>query len=358
MLSPRGAGAEPPAAARPFRVLRLADLVTVRVRIRSVVVCVALLAAVTCTGLYTLTTGDYRIPVGDVVRALLGGGDQATRFVVGELRLPRLLTGILVGGALGASGAVFQSITRNPLGSPDVIGFGTGSATGAVIALVLAHGSPLAVSAGAVAGGLLTATAVYLLAFRRRSVQGFRLILVGIGVTGMLTAFNQWLLTRASLNDAVTVQVWLTGSLNGRGWSQVVPLAVAMAVLLPLVLLLNRGGDLLEMGDDSAHALGLAVERTRLLMVLIAVALVAVATASAGPITFVALAAPQVARRLTRAPGVGIGAAAAMGALMMPVSDLAAQRALSSELPVGVATGAVGGIYLVFLLSRQWRRGR
>ncbi|MFE2376457.1 FecCD family ABC transporter permease [Streptomyces sp. NPDC059398] len=358
VLTRRETGAPAPAPAVHLRVVRIGGLLAVRVRIRSVAVCAVLLALMVAVALYTLATGDYSIPVADVVRALVGGGDHATRFVVDGLRLPRLLTGVLVGCALGAAGAVFQSITRNPLGSPDVIGFGTGSATGAVVCLVIVHGSPTEVSASAVAGGLLTAAAVYLLAFRRRSVQGFRLILVGIGVTGMLTAFNQWMLTRASLNDALTAQVWLTGSLNSRSWSQVVPLAVAMAVLLPLLLLLNRGGSLLEMGDDSARALGLPVERTRLTLMVTAVALVAVATASAGPVAFVALAAPQLARRLTRAPGVGIGPAAAMGALIMPVSDLAAQRALPAELPVGVATGAVGGLYLIFLLARQYRRGR
>ncbi|MEU6172581.1 iron chelate uptake ABC transporter family permease subunit [Streptantibioticus parmotrematis] len=350
--------ADAPVTRRPFRVLRIGDAVSVRIRVRSAVVCAALLAAVVAVGLYTLATGDYSIPVPDVVRALLGGGDQATHFVVDSLRAPRLVTGVLVGAALGASGAVFQSITRNPLGSPDVIGFGTGSACGAVAVIVLAHGDAPEVSAGALAGGLATAAAVYLLALRGGAMQGFRLILVGIGVTGMLTAFDQWMLTRASINDAVTAQIWLTGSLNGRGWAQAVPLAIAVAVLLPCTALLSRQADLLEMGDDAARALGLRVERGRLALVVLAVALVAVATAAAGPVTFVALAAPQIARRMTKSPGVGVGPAAAMGALVVPVSDLAAQRLFPSELPVGVATGAVGGVYLAFLLARQWRGGR
>lgn len=331
--------------------LRVGDTVTLRVRLRSAAVCALLLAALAATGVWTLTTGDYRIPVADVVRCLFGGGDQATSYVVTGLRLPRLVTAALVGAALGASGAVFQSITRNPLGSPDVIGFGTGSASGAVAVIVLAHGSATAVSAGAIGGGLLTATAVYLLALRRRSVHGFRLILIGIGVTGMLTALNQWMLTRASLNDALTSQVWLTGSLNGRTWGQALPLAVETAVLLPPLLLLGRRADLLEMGDEPARALGLRVERTRLLCVVLAVGLVGVSTAAAGPITFVALAAPQIARRLTGAPGVGTAAAACAGALLVPLGDLAAQRLPPTELPVGVATSVLGGGYLALLLT-------
>jgi iron complex transport system permease protein len=346
-----------PATSRPVRLLRLGERVSLRVRIRSAAVCAVLLTALLAVGLFTLATGDYTIPLPDLVSALFGGGDQATRFVVGSLRAPRLVAGILVGAALGASGAVFQSVTRNPLGSPDVIGFGTGAATGAVAVITLTGGDSAAVAAGALAGGLLTAAAVYLLAFRHGALHGFRLVLVGVGVTGMLTAFNQWMLTRASLNDAVSAQIWLTGSLNAVGWPQTVPPAVALAVLLPPALLLGRGTDLLELGDDSARTLGLPVERVRLAVVGLAVALVAVATATAGPVTFVALAAPQAARRLTRAPGAGIGPAAVTGALIVPVSDLIAQRALPSELPVGVATGAIGGVYLAFLLARQWRGG-
>ncbi|MER7849653.1 iron chelate uptake ABC transporter family permease subunit [Kitasatospora sp. NPDC096077] len=347
-----------PAVRPAFRVLRLGAWFSVRIRPRAVLVSLALLAAILTVAVVTLTTGDYRIPVPDVVRALLGGGDPGTRFVVDSLRLPRLATGILVGLALGASGAVFQGVTRNPLGSPDVIGFGTGAASGAVAVLVLAHGGPGEVALGALAGGLTVATAVYLLALRGRGIQGFRLVLIGIGVTGMLTAFNQWMLTRASLNDALTAQIWLTGSLNSRGWQQAGPLALALLLLLPPLLLLGPRADQLELGDDSAHTLGLRVERTRLTLMALAVGLVASATAAAGPIGFVALAAPQISRRLTRSPGAGFGPAALTGALLVPLGDLAAQHVLSSELPVGVATGALGGVYLAFLLAAQWRSSR
>ncbi|MER8101350.1 iron chelate uptake ABC transporter family permease subunit [Kitasatospora sp. NPDC094016] len=353
----------PPRTPRPpagpaFRVLRLGERVSLRVRPRAAAVCAALLTAVLVTAVVTLTTGDYPIPVPDVLKALTGGGDPGTRFVVDSLRLPRLTTGILVGAALGASGAVFQGVTRNPLGSPDVIGFGTGAASGAVTVLVLAHGGPGEVALGALAGGLAIATAVYLLALRGRTVQGFRLVLIGIGVTGMLTAFNQWMLTRASLNDALTAQIWLTGSLNSRGWQQAGPLTLALLALLPPLLLLSPRADQLELGDESAHTLGLRVERTRLTLMVLAVGLVAAATAAAGPVGFVALAAPQISRRLTRSPGAGFGPAALTGALLVPLSDLAAQHALSSELPVGVATGALGGVYLAFLLAAQWRAAR
>ncbi|MFJ6737453.1 FecCD family ABC transporter permease [Streptomyces sp. NPDC091279] len=343
---------------RPVRVLGLGS-VAVRFRPRGLVVCAVLLLLIVAVGLCTLATGDYAIPVPDVARALLGGGDAATRFVVDSLRAPRLVVALLVGAALGPAGAVFQSITRNPLGSPDIIGFGAGASCGAVAVLVLFHGGPGAVSAGATAGGLGTAAAVYLMALRRRALSSLLLILVGIGVTGMLTAFNEWLLTRASLNDAETAQRWLTGSLSSASWGTAVPLGIGVAVLLPVLLLLGRRLDLMEMGDDCARALGIPAERVRLAAVVLAVGLVAFATAAAGPVAFVALASTQVARRLTRTPGVGLTAAALTGALLTTLSDLAGQHAFpSAQLPVGVATACLGGGYLGLLLLRQGRAAR
>lgn len=203
----------------------------------------------------------------------------------------------------------------------------------------------------------MTAAAVYLLSFRN-GVQGYRLILVGIGAQAMLLALVQYLLTRAQLDQAQAAQVWIVGSLNSRGWENVVPVAVALAVLLPVTVALGRKLDLLEMGDDTARALGVNVESTRLLLVLLAVALCAVATASAGPIAFVALTAPQLSRRLTNATGAGLVCAGLMGALLLLAADLLAQSMSTFDMPVGVLTGALGGVYLAWLLSREWKANR
>lgn len=331
---------------------------TVRVDVRGALVGLGLLAAILVVSAVTLSTGDYRVPLPDVVRTLLGGGTGAEEFIVRTLRLPRLLTGLLVGVALGISGAVFQSLTRNPLGSPDIVGFNTGAATGALIVILLLHGTMGQTALGALAGGVATALAVYLLAFKR-GVQGYRLILVGIGVAALLTSVNWYLLTRADVSDAQVAAVWMTGSLNGRGWEQVRPVALAVLVLAPLAVALGRGLRTLELGDDIAKALGVNVERTRLAAVLVGVGLAAVAVAAAGPITFIALSAPQVARRLTNATGPNLIPAALTGALLLAGADLAAQRAFDPvQLPVGVATGAIGGIYLAWLLGREWRKGR
>lgn len=334
-------------------------LVRASLRVEARSIGVSLLLLVSLFGLLVLSvgTGELSIPGGEVVSTLLGGGDRSTRFVIETLRLPRALTGVLVGAALGAGGAIFQSITRNPLGSPDIVGFVQGASAAAVLEIIVFGGGTFAIAAGSVAGGVSTAILVYALAFQG-GVQGYRLVLIGIGISAMLIAVTDYLLTRSTLDQALAAQVWLTGSLNGRGWEHVRPVAVALAVLLPATALLARPLRMLELGDDAARALGISVERARLELIFIAVAMTAVATASAGPVMFVALAAPQIARRLTRATGPGVGCAALMGSVLLLGADCTSQRLFGdTQLPVGVVTGIAGGAYLVWLLTREWRRG-
>ena len=331
--------------------------VSFRVHDRAVVVCLALLAAVVGIGLVTMTTGDFELTVSDVVKSLVGQGDGASDFIVLTLRLPRLLTGILVGAALAVSGGILQSLSGNPLASPDIIGFTQGAATGAILVIVLVDGSMVQIGAGALVGGVATAVVVYLLAFKQ-GVQGFRLILIGIGISFIMLSLNKYLVTRASLTDAIAVQAWQVGGLNGRGWEHVQVVGAAVAVLLPLALHFGRRLALMEMGDATAKGLGVNAERTRLALIAISVGLAAVATAAAGPVSFLALAAPQLSRRLTGSAGAGLFAAALMGALLLTAGDLAVQRLFSpAQLPVGIATGALGGLYLIWLLAHEWRRG-
>lgn len=325
---------------------------------RALVVCAALLLIALAVAVVLIGTGDYRISPPDVVRSLTGHGDAGQDFVIRQLRLPRVVVALLVGAALGMAGAAFQTVSRNPLGSPDVIGFGQGSAAGALVVIVLLKGTSVQIAAGAVAGGLLTGLGVYLLAWKR-GVHGYRLVLVGIGASAVLSAVNSYLLVKADFVDAARAVVWLTGSLDGRDWDQVWPLLIACAVLMPVLVLHGRALRITEMGDDTAQALGVRVERTRLVVVLAAVLLTASATAAAGPITFIALTAPQIARRLTRSPGVALVPSALMGSALLVTADYAAQRAFGSgELPVGVATGVLGGGYLLWLLVAERRAGR
>ncbi|MFE6041887.1 FecCD family ABC transporter permease [Streptomyces sp. NPDC056452] len=348
----------PQDTAKSVRAVRTVGGFSFRVDVRALVV-IVLLALVAAAAAVVLTgSGDYSMTPGEVLTTLFGNGTFQQEFIVTDLRLPRVLVGLLVGAALGVGGAVFQSVSRNPLGSPDVLGFGQGSAVGALTVIVLFHGGPTEVAAGAVAGGVLTGVAVYLLAWKR-GVHGYRLVLVGIGAAAMLTAGIHYLITKANLVDATRAVVWMTGSLDGRDWAQVWPLLAVCGVLVPLVLGHGRALRMLEMGDDAAHALGVRVERTRLVLLGCAVILVAVATAAAGPIVFVSLSAPQVARRLTRSPGPNLAAAACTGAALLLVADWTAMNAFGDrQLPVGVVTGVLGGCYLLWLLVSERKAGR
>lgn len=340
------------------RAVRSPGGLSVRLDVRALTVVAVLLLTALTASVVLIGTGDFPIPAGDVLRTLFGEGDPGQEFIVTELRLPRVLVGLLVGASLGLGGALFQSISRNPLGSPDVLGLGQGATAGALTVIVLFSGTAGQVALGALVGGLVTGFAIYALAWKR-GVHGYRLVLVGIGVSAIVTAVNGYLLTKSDIVDAARAVVWMTGSLDGRDWDQVWPLLALCAVLGPLVLANARGLRMLEMGDDVSYALGVRVERVRLLLMLSAVLLTASATAAAGPVSFVALTAPQLARRLTRAPGPNLAASLCMGAALLVTADWVSQRAFGSEqLPVGVVTGVLGGVYLLWLLVTERRAGR
>ncbi|CQR64802.1 FecCD family ABC transporter permease [Streptomyces leeuwenhoekii] len=340
------------------RAVRTPGGLSLRLDLRAVTVVVLLLVAALAASVVLIGTGDFPIPASDVLKTLLGQGNPGQEFIVNELRLPRVLVGLLVGAALGLGGALFQAISRNPLGSPDVLGLGQGATAGALTVIVVLSGSAAQVTAGALVGGLVTGFAIYVLAWKR-GVHGYRLVLVGIGVNAIVTAINGYLLTKADIVDAARAVVWMTGSLNGRGWDQVWPLLALCAVLVPLVLANARGLRMMEMGDDISNALGVRVERVRLLLLVAAVLLTASATAAAGPVSFVALTAPQLARRLTRSPGPNLLPSVCMGAALLVTADWASQRAFGADqLPVGVVTGVLGGAYLLWLLVTERKKGR
>ncbi len=328
-------------------------------RPRMLLVTLAGAALVVLAAALNIGRGDFPISVGEVLAVLLGGGDRAQQFIVLELRLPRSLTAVLVGAALGVSGALTQTVARNPLASPDVLGVTAGASAAAVLLIVsggtaAAIGDAVGLPLAALVGGLLAAALVYGLAWRR-GIEGYRLVLVGVGVSAVGTACTNWLLTRAEITDAARATVWLTGSLNARGWEHVVPVGIALAVLVPVALVLGFGLGALQLGDDTARGLGLRVDRERAALILVAVALAAIATACAGPIAFVALVVPQICLRLAGTARPPLLASAVYGALLMLVSDLIARTVLGVELPVGIVTAILGAPYLLFLLTRGAR---
>jgi iron complex transport system permease protein len=327
----------------------------IRFERRAAWVGLALVVAIVAACLVALLIGDYPLtPAGAVAHLLGWGEDPLAQYFVRNQRAPRALAAILVGAALGTSGAIFQSLSNNPLGSPDVIGFTVGSATGALLQIVVFGGGPAAVATGAAVGGLGVAVVVYLLAWRQ-GLAGFRLVLVGVGVAAALQGVNALLIVRASLERAQTAAQWLAGSFNATTWAQTLVTGAAVAVCVPAALALARPLGAMTLGDDLATGLGVRVERRRLELVVVGVALVAAAVAAAGPIAFVALAAPQLAKRLTRGE-IGLASSALMGAWLVVVSDIVAQRLFApTQLPVGVVTGSLGGAYLIWLLAREWK---
>jgi iron complex transport system permease protein len=348
-----------PSAAAPF-VLRGAVVrvrtVSVRTDPRAIVACAILTAVCALLLLLSVSFGEVTIGLPDAFAAIVGNGSSANEFFVNTLRLPRALSALLAGAAFGLSGAIFQTIARNPLASPDIIGITAGASAAAVAVIVCVGSGAGAVTLGALGGGLLTALAMYVLALRG-GVDGYRLVLVGIGLGAMLSAITAYLLTRISIIEAQYAFIWLIGSLNGQSWEQLRLLAICLAVLVPLVLMLGRYVRLLEHGDDVPELLGVPVARTRVAVLLLGVALAAVATAVAGPIGFVALAAPQIGRRIVRSPQVTLVASALVGAVMVSAADLVGRVLPSVEMPVGVVTGIVGAPYLLWLLVRGHRTG-
>jgi len=322
---------------------------------RLVIVTTVLLLLTAILGVYAMTVGTLPISFSEVVGAVFGVGDDPRyENVVRNLRLPRVVTAIFAGAALGLSGAVFQSVSRNALGSPDVIGFTTGAATGAIIQIVMFEAGGLQVAFGAVAGGLLTAAAVYLLSVKGGVSGGYRLILTGIGVGAILAAVNGLLLVTGDLDNAVAANLWLSGSLDARNWTHALPVMIGVLALTPAVVALARRASLMEMGDDIAQQLGIRTERTRIGLMLCAVALAGLATGAAGPIAFIALAAPQLVVRLGAVRGMPVLSAAAMGACLLVLADLCAQLLpIAASVPIGRMTGVIGGLYLIFLLTRS-----
>ncbi|WP_433345958.1 FecCD family ABC transporter permease [Microtetraspora malaysiensis] len=302
----------------------------------SVVVAIVTVVLVAVAAVATLSLGRLGIPVTDLPGALTGGADGTQAFMLGRLRGPRLVVAVGTGAALGLSGALFQTVTRNPLGSPDVIGLAAGAGAGAAAAMALVY-----VSTGT--------------GFRDPG----RLIVVGIGVFSIATAFTQYVVYAVERDKAAVLTAYVNGSLTARSWSHAVTVWVVLLVAVPLVALIAGRLDIGEMGDELAGALGAGPRSTRAWAVTLSIVLSAGAVSVAGPVAFISLTAPQIAKRVTGRPGPQLTPAALVGALLLVLADLAAQQLpFPVNLPVGIYTLAIGGAYLGFLLVREWRKGR
>ncbi|HEY1179268.1 MAG TPA: iron chelate uptake ABC transporter family permease subunit, partial [Phytomonospora sp.] len=316
-----------------------------------------LAAAVVVVFVLSMTFGSVTVAPLDVVLATVGAPTEKWHtFIIHELRLPRAITAVVVGLALGASGAIFQRLLRNPLASPDFLGVSSGANVAVVAGFVLWNLTGYQLSLAAIVGGFATAAAIYLLA-GRGGVSGYRFILVGIGVSALMSSVTSYLLARATLNDARAALSWLIGSVGMAKTSDIIALVIALAVLLPVSAMLGKRLRVLELGDGTATALGANVRVDRALLMLAAVVLVALATAAAGPIAFVALMAGPIATRLSGRADESIFRAAAVGALIVQFADLAALHLLATPISTGIVTGFVGAPYIAWIIIRANRSG-
>lgn len=319
------------------------------------------LGLVTVAGMIvSVGVGEYSIAPADVVRTVLGmeTGNPDHAFIVNTLRLPRVLVAFLVGLALALSGAIMQGLTRNPLAAPELTGVTAGAGLAAVTLIVLLPGVSVTVlPLAALVGASVVAVLIYSLAWRRGDAP-LRLILVGIGLTAIMSALTTMMITFGEITEVTRALIWLTGSVYGRGWEEIRALVPWLAVFAPAALLLSRQLNALNLGEEVARGLGSRVKRDRSLLLLAAVALAAAAVAVAGVIGFVGLMAPHIARRLVGPSHEGlIPVAAVTGGLIVVLADLVGRTLFAPiEIPCGVVTATIGAPFFIYLLYRSRTR--
>lgn len=343
-----------PAAVLPGRSLLRFGPVTVRVRRRPVLVAAALLVLLAAAVVVSLSLGTPYVAPGDVLRSLAGAGTPYD-LVVLNLRLPRAVLAALAGAAFGVAGTLIQSVARNPLASPDVIGVTQGAGLAATVALT-SGAVAILVAPAALLGGLLAALLVFALG-ARHGLAAQRFVLAGVAVAFAFRALTEVVMLAADPIDGLRAQVWLIGTLAGKGWTEAAWIAGILAVLLPVLLWAGWALHSAALDDDTVRGIGLRPVARRIGLAGTGVVVAAAVTAQVGAVDFVALVAPQLARRLVRAERPPLLCAALVGALLLVLADLAGRRLLApTQLPAGVLTAAIGGPYLMFLLLRT--RGR
>lgn len=314
----------------------------------------AALSFILCCAMLLL--GNTIYPVIDVIRALSGEQIQGASFAINTIRLPRMLAGLFAGFAFGVAGNTFQTMLRNPLANPNVIGITTGSSAAAVFCIVILHTSGVVVSIASVIAGLATVILIYILS-RGKSFSIGRLILIGIGIQAMLNAFISYLLLVGAEKDLPAAFRWLSGSLNGSQMHELPPLILSVLIFAPIVIALGKPLSILELGEQSATTLGVNTDKTRIMLIFSSVCMISIATATTGPIAFVSFLSGPIAKRLVGVGFSNVIPAGLVGVNLVLAADLIGQFAFVTRYPVGIITGILGAPYLIFLLIRMNRRG-
>ncbi|ELK48523.1 iron ABC transporter permease [Halobacillus sp. ACCC02827] len=324
---------------------------------------ISLILLLTAAIVFLISTGvgETMINPIDVFQTLIGNGTAYHELIIQSFRLPRIIVSFLVGACLAVAGGILQSLVRNPLASPDIIGITGGASVAVVVFLMLfsdqnnslmvsIHWMPLAAFIGAV----ITGFSVYFLA-RKKTTSALRLVLIGIGVSMFMKSLTTLFMIKGPIYQATQANVWITGSVSAANWDQVTILLPAAVVLLLVTAMVTKQLDILDLGDGIATGVGSNVKLSRLLLLLLSIGLTAVGVAFAGGIGFVGLMAPHMARRLV---GTGFApllpVAALLGGILVMLADFAGKTLfLPLEVPAGVFTAAIGAPYFIFLLYKS-----
>jgi iron complex transport system permease protein len=337
--------------------------VTARGRARFVLVLVSCAALTVGTVVVGLLAGHQWLYTGDIVAWTRDEGLPLVQFALDE-RAPRVAAALLAGGALALSGALVQATCRNPLAEPGILGITGGAGVGAVVVVTgLSAGFSSGASAAsstttmlvaATTGSLVAFALVYGLAWRR-GLDADRLVLIGIGVWYGSVSISTFLLVRSNPWDTPRIYTWLSGSTYGRSWEQVVPVAIALLLALPLALVVRRELDLLTLDEDTPRLVGVPLERVRLLVLVTAAVLTAMAVSAVGVVGFVGLVAPHIARALVGSRSARVVPVAVLiGALLLVVADTVGRTVISpAQVPAGLVVALIGAPYFVFLLARS-----
>ncbi len=327
-----------------------------------VVLAISILTLLTVS-VIALMSGSYSISFSNVIQTLIGNGTKAQTIAIMQLRLPRILVAILVGLALSTAGCVLQSITKNPLAEPGIIGINAGAALAIVIFISMrttAYYSELSLSTVylmpivSIVGAFAAAVLIYLLSYRK-GIKPIRLILVGIGVNAGINAvitLYQLNMSKGDYNQALT---WISGSLWGSSWTYFKMLAPTVIVLLLLILYRSKSLDVLMLGEELATGLGFKVGKETTILLCLAVALSAVATSVSGNIAFLGLLGPHIARKLVGPKHLKlIPVAGFISAALIVVADTASRNLfLPLEIPVGITISIIGVPYFIYLMMRE-----
>jgi iron complex transport system permease protein len=337
-------------AFKPFRTSN--ERISILVHKKTIFITFVLLVLCALTAIISAGLGDMYISPWNVLRALFGKGADEHIMVIHNLRLPRLIIALLVGASLAASGSILQGMIRNPLASPDIIGVTGGASVAAVMFLTFLSGVsirwlPVAAMLGAVAVSAL----LYMLAWKK-GVTPIRLILVGVGMSALTSAATTMMIVFNPKNDAGLAYQWLTGSVYGSNWENVLSILPWSCIWIPIAFLLTRHVNIGQLGDDIAASAGSSVELNRMLLLLVSVSLAGAAVSVAGGIGFIGLIAPHMARKLVGSSFESVlPVSALLGAIIVMLADLAGRTLfLPLDVPAGVFTSAVGAPFFIYLL--------